>query len=68
MGAGLQQPIEGSLKAVQIHLAAGHELLQDVDPALPQVLGGRRFGLGWEPVVVHASTISPDARAAPRPP
>jgi prevent-host-death family protein len=68
MGTGPQQPIEGSLKAVQIHLAAGQEPLQDVDPALPQVLGDQRFGLGWEPVVVHASTISSDARAAARPP
>ena len=71
MGAGPQQPIEGSLKTVQIHLAAGQEPLQDVDPALPQLLGDRRFGLDWVPVVVHASRISSDARAAraqgPRP-
>jgi len=40
------------------------ELLQDVDPALPQVLGDRRLDLGRKPVVVHASTIAPDARAA----
>ena len=60
MSAGPQQPIEGCLKAVQVDPAAGQELPQDVDPALPQVLGDRRLGLGWDPVVVHASTIAPD--------
>src|ERR1039458_6005366 len=64
-GAGPQQPIEGSLKTVQIHLAAGQEPLQDVDPALPQLLGDRRFGLDWEPVVVPASTISSDPALPP---
>jgi hypothetical protein len=34
MGAGPQQPVEGSLKAVQINLATGQEPLQDLDPVL----------------------------------
>jgi hypothetical protein len=29
---------------------------------LPLVLGDQRFGLGGEPVLVHASTRSPDTR------
>jgi hypothetical protein len=29
---------------------------------LLEVLRDRGFGLGWKPVVVHASTLSPDAR------
>jgi hypothetical protein len=64
MGASRQQPVKGCLGAVQVHLAPGHELLQDVDPALPQVLGDRRLGLGREPIVAHASTI----RRMPGPP
>ena len=54
--------IEGCLKAVEIHLAAGQESLQEVDPALLQVLRDRGLGLGWEPFAVHASRLSPDAR------
>ena len=57
-----EQSIESFLKAVEIHLAAGQESLQEVDPALLEVLGDRGLGLGWEPVVVHASRLSPDAR------
>jgi hypothetical protein len=38
---------------------------------LLEVLGDGGSGLGWEPVVVHASRLSPDAhtdiRAGPRP-
>ena len=33
MGTGAEQPIEGCLKAVEIHLAAGQEPLQCIDPA-----------------------------------
>jgi len=54
-----EQRIEGFLKAVEIHLAAGQESLQEVDPALLEVLRDRGLGLGWEPVVVHASRLSP---------
>ena len=61
---GAQQPVKSRLKRVQIHLAAGNQALHCFDPALPQVLRDRKFGLGWEPVVAHASTLSPDPRAA----
>lgn len=61
-----EQCIEGFLKAVEIHLAAGQEFLQEVDPALLEVLRDRGFGLGWEPVVVHASRLSSDARTGIR--
>ena len=68
---GPEQSIEGFLKAVEIHRPAGQESLQEVDPALLEVLRDGGFGLGWEPVVVHASRLSPDARtdirAGPRP-
>jgi hypothetical protein len=33
LGMGPEQGIEGFLKAVEIHLAAGQELLQEFDPA-----------------------------------
>jgi hypothetical protein len=59
---GPEQSIEGFLKAAEIHLAAGQESLQEVDPALLEVLKDRGLGLGWEPVVVHARRLSPDAR------
>ena len=62
LGMGPEQSIEGFLKAVEIHRAAGQESLQEVDPALLEVLRDGGFGLGWEPVVVHASRLSPDAR------
>ena len=62
LGMGPEQSIEGFLKAVEIHRAAGQESLQEVDPALLEVLRDRGLGLGREPVVVHASTLSPDAR------
>jgi hypothetical protein len=52
------------LKAVQIHLAAGQEALQDVDSALSQIFGDRRFGRCWEPVVGHSRKLSSDARPA----
>jgi hypothetical protein len=39
--------------------------LQDVDPALPQVFGEQRLGLGREPAA-HVSTIPPDPRARRR--
>ncbi len=54
------------MKAVEIHLAAGQESLQEIDPALLEVLRDRGFGLGWEPVLVHASRLSPDARTGIR--
>ena len=62
LGMGPEQSIEGFLKAVEIHRAAGQESLQEVDPALLEVLRDRGSGLGGEPVVVHASRLSPDAR------
>jgi len=62
----LEQCVESFLKAVEIHLAAGQEFLQEVDPALLEVIGDRGSGLGWEPVVVHASRLSPDARTGIR--
>ena len=49
------------MKAVEVHLAAGQESLQEVDPALLEVLRDRGLGLGREPFVVHASRLSPDA-------
>jgi hypothetical protein len=39
LGTGPEHSIEGLLKAVQIHLVAGQESLQEVDPALLEVLG-----------------------------
>ena len=62
LGLGPEQRIEGFLKAVEIHLAAGQESLRQVDPALLEFLRDRGAGLGREPVVVHASRLSPDAR------
>ena len=62
LGLGPEHRIEGFLKAVEIHLAAGQESLQEVDPALLEILRDRRPSLGREPVVVHASRLSPDAR------
>lgn len=47
LGADLEQCVEGFLKAVEVHLAAGQESLQEVDPALLDVLGDRGSGLGW---------------------
>jgi len=71
LGTGPEQSIEGFLKAAEIHLAAGQESLQEVDPALLEVLRDRGLGLGREPFVVHASRLSPDAhtdiRAGPAP-
>jgi hypothetical protein len=70
MGMDLEQCVEGFLKAGEIYLAGGQEFLQEVDPALLDVLGDRMSSLGWEPVVAHASRLSPDAgsgiRAAAR--
>ena len=63
-GTRPQQPIESTFKAVQIHLAAGQKVLQNVDLALPHGLGDRRFGLEWVPVVVHGTKLSSDARSA----
>jgi hypothetical protein len=60
LGTGLKQRVEGFLKAVEVHPAAGQESLQEVDPALLDVLRDRGSGLGWEPVVVHASRLSPE--------
>jgi Family of unknown function (DUF5990) len=61
LGTDPEQCIEGCLKAVEIHLAAGQESLQEVDPALLEVLRDRGLGLGWEPVV-HVRRLPPDAR------
>jgi len=61
---GPEQSIEGFLKAVEIYRAAGQESLQEVDPALLEVRRDRGLGLGREPVVVHASRLSPRQRAA----
>src|SRR5215468_7669091 len=61
--AHLPAALEGFSKAVEIHLAAGQESLQEVDPALLEVLRDRGAGLGREPAVVHASRLSPDARS-----
>jgi len=59
---GPEQCIEGSVKPVEIHLAAGQKSLQEVDPALLEVIRDRGFGLGREPVVAHARRLSLDAR------
>jgi hypothetical protein len=64
LGPDPEQSIERFIKAVEIHLAAGQQSLQEVDPALLEVLRDWRLGLGWEPVVVHGSRLSP-ARAPP---
>jgi len=70
VGTSLQEPIESCLKAILVHLAADQESLQDLDPALPQILGDRGL-VDWEPVGVHASTLSrnapPTAIAGPAP-
>jgi hypothetical protein len=58
LGPGPEQRIEGFMKAVELHLAAGQEFLQEVDPALLDVRRDRGSGLGWEPVVVHARRLS----------
>jgi hypothetical protein len=41
---GPEQSIEGFLKAVEIHRAAGQESLQEVDPALLEVRRDRGLG------------------------
>jgi hypothetical protein len=41
LGVGPEQCIEGCLKAVEIHLPAGQESLQEVGPALLEVLRDR---------------------------
>ena len=63
LGLGPEQRIGGFSKAVEIHLAASQESLQEADPALLEVLRDRGAGLGREPAVVHASRLSPDARS-----
>ena len=62
LGLGPEQRIDGFLKAAEIHLAAGQESPQELEPALLEVLRDRGSGLGREPVVVHASRLSPDTR------
>jgi hypothetical protein len=46
LGTGLEQCVEGYVKAVEAHLAASHESLQEVDPALLDLPGDRGSGLG----------------------
>lgn len=60
VGTSLQEPIKSCLKAILVHLGADQASLQELDPALPQILGDRGL-VDWEPVGVHASTLSPDA-------
>ena len=62
LGLGPEQRIEDFWNAVEIHFVDGQEFLQEVDPVLLEVLRDRGFGLSREPVVVHASRLSPDAR------
>lgn len=44
LGMDPKQRIEGFLKAVETHLAAGQESLQEVDPTLLEVLRDRGSG------------------------
>jgi len=56
IGTGPQQLVEGAFEGVLTDLAADQESLQDLDLALPKLLGDRRL-VDREPVIAHASTL-----------